>query len=143
MWMSSLKPHERMHEKKTKMISYQTPEEIEAEKIYHCSFCKRKFARKTSLTNHERSHLNVRRRQPSERKQISKSKRAPSMSAPPPASAPPFSAPSLIAPPPSVTPPNAPPPSVSPLSNGLSTGASCFESLHIQACLTSNPFKLP
>lgn len=62
MWMSALKPHERMHTKKTKQTAYRTPEEIEAEKIFHCAYCERRFARKTSLTNHERSHFNVRRR---------------------------------------------------------------------------------
>lgn len=130
MWMSALKPHERMHEKKTKRTSYRTPEEIEAEKIFHCSFCERRFARKTSLTNHERSHLNVRRMQPSEEKKISKSKKAPPMSAHPPASALPLlSAPSPIAPPRSAPPPNAPPPSAPPPSIGLPMRASCFEDL--------------
>jgi uncharacterized Zn-finger protein len=62
MWMSALKPHERMHKKRATLSSYRTPEEIEAEKVHHCSYCERRFARKTSLTNHERSHLNVRRR---------------------------------------------------------------------------------
>jgi Zinc finger, C2H2 type len=62
MWMSALQPHLRMHKKKSKATSYRSPEEIEAEKIHHCAYCERRFARKTSLTNHERSHFNARRR---------------------------------------------------------------------------------
>lgn len=92
MWMSALKPHERMHQKKALMTSHRTPAEIEAGKIFICSICERKFARKTSLTNHERSHSNVhRRRSPSApaAKNNAKSRIAPPMSAPPPTSAPP------------------------------------------------------
>ncbi|GAB0492138.1 hypothetical protein MMPV_003398 [Pyropia vietnamensis] len=59
-WMSALAPHTRMHARAAAAAVPRSPAQLDAARVYACGVCGRRFARRTSVTNHERSHGNVR-----------------------------------------------------------------------------------